>query len=132
MAPHVDFLIRLFRFWAAFNAIIGVSLSAFACAAATIVVTGARLEAPGTEVPGTEVAAGVTTATFAAVAVAALVWAGAHAVCAGGLAARRAWARNGALVLAVLNLLLLPFGTALGLYTIWVALHEDVRHAFEN
>lgn len=127
MAPHVDFLIRLFRFWAAFNAIIGVSLSAFACAAATIVVTGARLEAPGTEV-----AAGVTTATFAAVAVAALVWAGAHAVCAGGLAARRAWARNGALVLAVLNLLLLPFGTALGLYTIWVALHEDVRHAFEN
>jgi len=127
VAPHVDFLIRLFRFWAAFNAIIGVSLSAFACAAATIVVTGARLEAPGTEV-----AAGVTTATFAAVAVAALVWAGAHAVCAGGLAARRAWARNGALVLAVLNLLLLPFGTALGLYTIWVALHEDVRHAFEN
>ena len=127
MTPHVDFLTRLFRFWAAFNAIIGVSLSAFACAAATIVVTGARLEAPGTEV-----AAGVTTATFAAVAVAALVWAGAHAVCAGGLAARRAWARNGALVLAVLNLLLLPFGTALGLYTIWVALHEDVRHAFEN
>ncbi len=126
MTPHVDFLIRLFRFWAAFNAIIGVSLSAFACAAATIVVTGARLEAPGTEV-----AAGVTTATFAVLALAALVWAGAHAICARGLAARRAWARNGSLVLAVLNLLLLPFGTALGLYTIWVALHEDVRRTFE-
>jgi hypothetical protein len=124
---HVDFLVRLFRFWAAFNAIIGLALSAFACGAATIVVTGARVEGPGTEV-----AAGVTTATFAVMALAALVWAGAHAWCGRGLAARRAWARNAALVLSVLNLLVLPFGTALGLYTLWVVLHEDVRGTFET
>ena len=43
---------------------------------------------------------------------------------------RRAWARNLALMLAVCNLLLLPLGTALGLYTLWVLLHEEVRTGF--
>ncbi len=33
---------------------------------------------------------------------------------------RRPWARTLAIVMAVLSLLKLPFGTALGIYTLWV------------
>jgi hypothetical protein len=36
------------------------------------------------------------------------------------LLARRPWARTLAIVMAVLSLLKLPFGTALGIYTLWV------------
>lgn len=39
-----------------------------------------------------------------------------------GLLERRPWARTLAIVLAVLALLDLPFGTALGIYTLWVLL----------
>ena len=54
----------------------------------------------------------------------------AHHVAGRGLRARKAWARNFALMLAAFNLLLLPLGTALGLYTLWVLLHEQVRAEF--
>ena len=36
-----------------------------------------------------------------------------------------------AIVLAVLNLFLLPFGTALGIYALWVLTHEGARPLFE-
>lgn len=122
MAHHVGFLNRLFQLWSGFNAIVGLALGAFAVAAATIVVSGRE--------PGTEVAAGVTAATLALVSVSALVWAGAHHVAARGLDSHRGWARNLALALATFNLLLLPLGTGLGVYTLWVLLHADVRREF--
>jgi hypothetical protein len=118
---HVTFLIRLIQLWSGFNLIVGLALTAFAVAAATLVVS-----AP----PGTEVAAGVTAATLAVVALAALAWAVAHQVANRGLRMRKAWARHFALMLAAFNLLLLPLGTALGLYTLWVLLHEHVRVEF--
>jgi hypothetical protein len=34
-------------------------------------------------------------------------------------------------MLAVLNLFVLPFGTALAIYTFWVLLHDDARALFE-
>ncbi len=40
--------------------------------------------------------------------------------------------RTGALMLAVLNLFVLPFGTALAIYTFWVLLHNDARALFVN
>ena len=36
-----------------------------------------------------------------------------------------------ALVLAVVNLFVLPFGTALAIYTFWVLLHNEARALFE-
>ena len=42
-----------------------------------------------------------------------------------GLLRREAWARSVALVLAVLALFHPPFGTALGIYTLWVLLSGD-------
>lgn len=123
MGPHVRLLVRLIQGWAVINLIIGASLTAFAVAAALLVT------AAGTQ-PGTEVAAGVTAATLTVLALAALAWAAAHWQAARGLTRGRPWARNLALALAAFNLLLLPLGTALGLYTLWVLLHEHVREQF--
>jgi hypothetical protein len=39
--------------------------------------------------------------------------------------------RTLALALAILNLFVLPFGTALGIYAFWVLLHNDSRALFE-
>lgn len=123
MGTHVRLLVRLVQGWAIVNLVIGLALVAFAVAAALLIT------ASGTQ-PGTEVAAGVTAATLTVLAVAALVWAGAHWQAARGLTRGRPWARNLALVLAAFNLLLLPLGTGLGLYTVWVLLHEQVREQF--
>ena len=38
--------------------------------------------------------------------------------------------RLAALLLAIPNLLIIPFGTALGVYTIWALLNDDARRAF--
>jgi hypothetical protein len=43
---------------------------------------------------------------------------------------RRPGGRRAALALALPNLLLLPFGTALGLYTCWTLVNDDARRAF--
>lgn len=45
--------------------------------------------------------------------------------------AHRSPGRTAALVLAVLNLFVLPFGTALGIYAFWVLLHNESRGLFE-
>ena len=124
MSRHIRLLIRLTQLWSGVNLVVGLALAAFAVAAATLVVSARE------EPPGTEVAAGVTAATLAVVALAALAWAVAHHVAGRGLRARKPWARNLALMLAAFNLLLLPLGTALGLYTLWVLLHEHVRVEF--
>ena len=123
MGAHVRLLVRLIQGWAVINLIIGASLTAFAVAAAMLVT------AAGTQ-PGTEVAAGVTAATWMVLALAAFAWAAAHWQAARGLTRGRPWARNLALVLAAFNLLLLPLGTALALYSLWVLLHEHVREQF--
>lgn len=44
----------------------------------------------------------------------------------------RSHGRTVALLLAVMNLFVLPFGTALGIYTFWVLLHNDVRALFDH
>ena len=45
--------------------------------------------------------------------------------------AHRALGRTLALGLAVLNLFVLPFGTALAIYAFWVLLHNESRALFE-
>lgn len=47
-----------------------------------------------------------------------------------GLMRRRPWARILALVLGVANLLVVPIGTALGIYTIWVLLNDQTLPLF--
>jgi len=43
---------------------------------------------------------------------------------------RRRTGRTLALVLAVLNLAVIPFGTALGVYALWTLLNDDARREF--
>ena len=43
---------------------------------------------------------------------------------------RRPWARMLALMLGSVDLLLLPYGTALGIYTLWVMLNEEGKKLF--
>ena len=45
---------------------------------------------------------------------------------------RRHWSRLAALMLGSVDLLLLPYGTALGVYALWVLLREDTKRLFEE
>ena len=47
-----------------------------------------------------------------------------------GLRRRASGGRHAAIVAAVPTLLLIPFGTALALYTFWTLLNDDARRAF--
>ena len=49
-----------------------------------------------------------------------------------GLLDRRPWARIVALVLAFLALLRFPFGTALGIYTLWVLLPSTSEYEYDH
>ena len=48
-----------------------------------------------------------------------------------GLLKRRMWGRYLVLVLGAMNLVNLPFGTALGIYTFWVLLQNEAAKLFE-
>jgi uncharacterized membrane protein (DUF2068 family) len=124
VARHVEFLSRLLYIWSAFTGIAGLALVAFSIGAASLAVTA------GAESPGTEVAAGVTAATLAVVALTALAWAGVHYLCARGLWGYRPWARSLGLALGLFDLPLVPLGTGLGAYALWVLLQEDTRRRF--
>ena len=49
-----------------------------------------------------------------------------------GLLSFKPWARILGLVLSVLNLLNIPFGTALGIYGLWVLLNKDAERLFNS
>ncbi len=56
----------------------------------------------------------------------------AHLVLAWGLYERQQWARILGLVIGFLALLRIPFGTALGIYTIWVLLPEESGREYDQ
>ena len=49
-----------------------------------------------------------------------------------GLLKRRGWARILVLIIGILDLVNLPIGTAIGIYTIWVLLNEKTAQLFTN
>ena len=124
MKRHVDFVAQLYRVWGAVFGIVGPAGLALAGGAAAI----ARTSGPVSTSSG--VAAGVTAVSMGVLAVIALIWAGLHVWVGRGLRGYGSRARLLALGLAVGNLPLLPFGTALGGYACWVLLHNDGRQLF--
>jgi hypothetical protein len=120
---HVTLLGILAWLWGAMALVVGLSMLLLAGGAAAELMYPAR--------PGFEFAAGLTAATFALVGVLALAWGGAHVYVAALLKRRRPSGRVFALALALVNLLVLPFGTALGVYALWVLLTDDGRRLFE-
>jgi len=120
---HVTVLGILTRLWGALAMLVGVALLLLAAGALAI------LAGPDGEAVG--FAAGLTGATFAALGVFSLLWGGAHVSAAMLLHRRRPAGRILTLGLAVVDLLVLPFGTALGIYALWVLLTHDGRMLFE-
>jgi hypothetical protein len=122
MTSHVDFVGVLFIVWGLLTTLVGVSTLALGIGAAALITTASQ--------GGGGVAAGLTAAVFTALAVIAMLWGAAHVVVGVPLRRRRPWARLMALMLGSIDLLLLPYGTALGVYALWVLLSEGGKSLF--
>jgi len=121
---HVDFVGVLFIVWGLLTTLIGLSTLALGAAAAALMTSAAR------DGGGSGFAAGLTAAVFTTLAALAIVWGSAHVVVGVPLRRRRPWARMLALMLGSVDLLLLPYGTALGIYALWVLLSERGKALF--
>lgn len=126
MKRHVDFLSTLYLTWGGIFTL--VALAGFALAGGAFAI--ARSDGPVRF--SSEMAASLTAATIGVISVIALVWGALHLFVGRALRRFRPSARLMALGLAVGNLVLLPFGTALGAYAGWVLLNEEGRHLFEG
>jgi hypothetical protein len=122
VAAHLHLLRVLQLVWGSLGVLLGVSMLMLAAGAAAIGVT----------TDGDEVAAGITALAFAVSAVALLAAGAANAWAGTALARLQPNGRLATLLLSVPNLFVLPFGTALGVYALWVLLHEDTRAMFEG
>lgn len=122
MVAHVDFIGILFIVWGLLTTLIGVSTLALGVGAVALIASS--------RAGGGQVAAGVTAAVFTTLAVIAIIWGAAHVVVGVPLRQRRPWARHVALMLGSVDLVLLPYGTALGVYALWVLLTEQGKALF--
>ena len=120
MKSHVNLLGILQLTWGGMGLLLGVSLLLLAAGAAAIART----------TPGDPLTAGLTALLFVVFATALALGGCANAWVGRALRQHRSPGRTGALMLAVLNLFVLPFGTALAIYTFWVLLHNDARALF--
>jgi hypothetical protein len=123
MGFHVDLAAVLFIVWGALTTLIGLSTLALGIAATALASSPA--------VQGRQFAAGFLAATFMILAVLAIVWGVLHIAVGVPLRRRRHWSRLAALLLGAVDLLLLPYGTALGCYALWALLHRNGRLLFE-
>ena len=121
MATHVDFVGVLFVVWGVVTALVGLSTLALG-------VGGASLATSPNLAGG--VAVGVTAAAFITLAVIAIVWGAGHVMIGVLLRRHRHRARLAALMVGSIDLLLLPYGTALGCYALWVLLSERGKALF--
>src|SRR6476469_7743403 len=124
MQPHVDFLGVLFIVWGLFTTLVGLSTLALGVGAVALITSASHGGGCG------QVAAGITAAAFTALALIAIAWGVAHVAVGVPIRRRRHWARLAALMLGSVDLILLPYGTALGCYTLWVLLSEKGRELF--
>ena len=123
MSSRVDLVGLLFILWGALTALVGLSTLALGVGALAIITSVSRGA-------GSQFAAELTVAAFTTVAVMAVAWGGAHIVVGVPLRRHRPWARLLALTLGAVDLLLLPYGTALGCYALWVLLNEEGKGLF--
>ncbi len=49
-----------------------------------------------------------------------------------GLLKRKSWARILALILACIDLIFIPIGTIIGIYCVWVLVHDETVKLFEG
>ena len=120
MKSHVQLLGLLQLVWGGMGLLLAASLLLLAIGAAAIARTA-----------GSDgFAATFTALLFVVFAIALALGGWANAWAGGAVRQHRPAGRTGALGLSVVNLFLLPFGTALAIYTFWVLLHNDARALF--
>ena len=125
MKRHVDFLSTLYVAWGAIFAL--VAIAGFALAGGAFAIA----QSTGPVRFGSEMAARLTGVTITIISLISLVWAVLHLVVGRMLKKYRPSARLMALGLAIGNVILLPFGTALGGYALWALLKDEGRRLFE-
>ena len=106
--------------WGAIGLLLGVSTLLLAVGAVAIGLASAD----------DRIAAGVTAGGFVVFAIALLAGGGVNAWAGRALRRLQPQGRTAVLWLAVVNLFVLPFGTALGIYAFWVLLHDETRAQF--
>lgn len=124
MERHVTLLRMLAAVAGALSLLVGVSMFFLAI--------GAAVELSSPEGAGVAVAAGVTAMTFGLFAVCALAWGAAHLRAASLLGQRRPSGRLLMMGLGICDFVLLPFGTALGVYALWVLASPASQSLFEH
>ena len=122
MPSHLHLLWVLQLVWGAVGVLLGASTLMLAAGAAAI----------GWTTTGDELAAGITAIAFLVCAVLLLAAGAANAWAGTAMRRRQPNGRLAMLALAVPNLFILPFGTALGVYAFWVLLHNETRSMFET
>jgi len=117
MRSHLRLLGILQLTWGAIGLLLGGALLLLAVGAVAIGAMGT----------GERVAAGVTALTFGVFSAALPLGGAANAWAGRALRRQEPAGRSAILWLSVPNLFVLPFGTALGVYALWVLLHHDAR-----
>jgi len=126
MKRHVDLVGVLFLLWGGMILLLSLSLLSIGFAATAIGATGSRQTTSG------PLAAGLVAAGFFTLSGAGFLFGGVHLWLGSRLRAFREWARAFAIVLAIVDLVLIPFGTGLGVYTLWALLHGGTRDLFQE
>jgi len=120
MRPHLHLLGILQLVWGGIGLLLGASALLLAIGALAI----------GVSAPQARMVAGITAGSFVVFAIALLAGGGVNLWAGSALRRVRPAGRTATLWLAVLNLFVLPFGTALGIYALWVLLHNESRGVF--
>jgi hypothetical protein len=123
MTSHVDLVGVLFILCGVLITLVGLSTLALGIGAVALIASGAS---GGTG----QFAAGLTAAAFTALALIAILWGTAHIIVGVPLRRHVHWSRLAALVLGSVDLVLLPYGTALGCYALWALLSEQGKALF--
>ena len=124
MRRHVDLVGVLYMVWGGTNLLVSLSLLSIGVAATAIGASTVGGEG------GDTLTAGLVAAAFFTLSVAGLAFGGAHVWIGARLRRFREWARTFAILFAIVNLVLPPFGTALGAYALWALLHHGSKPLF--
>jgi len=123
MERHVRILAILSQVWGGLAIIMGTSMLCLAGGAAAL------LHQPSNVVGAL---AGIAAGSFLIVGLVAVVWGAASLLCGRLLRDLTPFGRVLGLALGLVNLLVLPFGTALGAYGLWVLLTHEGRALFHS
>ena len=126
MMRHVHLVGVLYVVWGGTSLLVSLSLLSIGVAAAAIGASGAA------GAPGETLTAGLVAAAFFTLAAVGFLFGGAHLWIGARLRRFREWARTFAIVFAIVNLVIPPFGTALGVYALWALLHRGSRPLFPS